>query len=661
MFGDIEVAPGIKKRYLAHPTLFYYSPKTTINLIGDMNNTGKKSFNFNDYIEFEGGFSKLIKNRKSYVTLFKSDFTKYLSNNDFKANTNTFGAFNLRQAISLKTDLNTYVISNKSRTKTETRTINEYIRTFTELIENRRTTNTIKNFFTIGKITLDYESNSKENFTFNSFAKLSTNTSFGRINTFSLQKDTKFITLNTFDGISLKQNLSYNKKFSKTHIISSETTLSYLKDSPNTNWFTDTVFLENLIPLTEDNSYSIFQQKETSNTSFDFLIKDYWVLNHYNHIYTSIGINLVFETLKTQEEQRLTNGNINNFSDNGFGNTFTYRLKDILASLEYKFLIGIFTIKPAVFFHNYQWKHLQLNTEINNSATVLLPQLTAEAKINSSEKFKLKFTSNVRHPNSIKLTNNFMLANFNSVFKGNKNLTYERYNIYFLSYYKFSMFRGSHLNVSIVYHKKTKSIKNTTELQGIEQFRTFTMFSIPENNITGRFDFSKKINHVKYGIKTSASFNEYYRIVNTNSSKNSSKTIMATGKAETFFKKLPNFEIGYTYSLSVYKTTLSKSNFNNNSFFTNLDYSFLKDFRIKIDYSYVSYTNKRRGSNKIFNNVDASIFYQKEDSSWSFELNTTNIFNTQFKQQSSFTDFLISDQSAYILPRTVLLKISYKL
>ena len=58
VFGDIEAGAGIEDRYLLHPNLFYYSPKTNVNFIGDLNNQGIKSFTFSDYLEFEGGFGK---------------------------------------------------------------------------------------------------------------------------------------------------------------------------------------------------------------------------------------------------------------------------------------------------------------------------------------------------------------------------------------------------------------------------------------------------------------------------------------------------------------------------------------------------------------------------------------------------------------------------
>src|SRR5690554_582100 len=54
VFGDIEAGGGIEERYLIYPKLFYYSPKTSVNFIADINNLSEKSFTLQDYIEFEG-------------------------------------------------------------------------------------------------------------------------------------------------------------------------------------------------------------------------------------------------------------------------------------------------------------------------------------------------------------------------------------------------------------------------------------------------------------------------------------------------------------------------------------------------------------------------------------------------------------------------------
>jgi len=74
VFGDVEVGKATDSHYLLHPNLFYYSPRTTVNFIGDVNDIGKKSFTIDDYINFEGGFGKLMNNPNSYFNLFNSSF-----------------------------------------------------------------------------------------------------------------------------------------------------------------------------------------------------------------------------------------------------------------------------------------------------------------------------------------------------------------------------------------------------------------------------------------------------------------------------------------------------------------------------------------------------------------------------------------------------------
>jgi len=62
-----------------------------------------------------------------------------------------------------------------------------------------------------------------------------------------------------------------------------------------------------------------------------------------------------------------------------------------------------------------------------------------------------------------------------------------------------------------------------------------------------------------------------------------------------------------------------------------------------------------------FDTANASLFYQKEDSPWGFEINATNLFDIRFRQQNSFNAFVISDSRTFILPRIIMFKLSYKL
>jgi len=660
-FGDLEGGGGIKERYIVHPTLFYYSPNTSLNFIGDLNNIGIKSFTLSDYLEFNGGFGKLMGDIRGYLSLANDSFSQFLLNNDFKANTNRFGAFNLRQSVSNKTDINSFLIANSSSTATETQTLNTYANNNNPFNENRTVTNSLGNFFLLGKLTLDYEPNAKEDLAANTFVKLTKNDNEGVLLTQSPTQDNTFSTLSNLDAIDLKQNLEYSKRFSKVQTLSLEATVNYTKSTPTTNWITDTAFLQGLIPLVEDDSFNVLQQKENQSTNLDLLVKDYWVLNNFNHLYTTLGTNLIFENNESQEEQRPSDSTINDFSDNGFGNNIDYTFNDTFLGLEYKFLAGIFTVKSGLFYHNYIWDNQQFGTSVRNTTTALLPEFNAEAEFNNSEKLRFRYRQRLRFPRSNRLFGNFLLNSFNSVLLGNPNLQNERFHTYSLIYYKFSLFRGLNLNTGIFYNRKTQSIKNTTVLDGIDQFVTYTIFNEPENSVNANFNFSKKFGTIKLGVDTSGRYSEFFQLLNDNVSKNISRSLSLTGKAETYFEKLPNLEIGYTHEPSVFTTSTLSNQFTNTEFFANLEYDFLGDFQLKTDFKQVDYTNKSQNINNTFNLANASLFYQKEDSPWGFEVSATNLFDTQFKRQNSFSDFLISDQTTFIIPRIVLFKVSYKL
>ena len=96
-------------------------------------------------------------------------------------------------------------------------------------------------------------------------------------------------------------------------------------------------------------------------------------------------------------------------------------------------------------------------------------------------------------------------------------------------------------------------------------------------------------------------------------------------------------------------------------FNAHIEYDFFKSFIFKADYRYENYENKAFDITSTFDIANASLFYQKEDSPWSFEISANNIFNVEFKQRNSFSSILVSDEKTFILPRIVMFKSSYKL
>lgn len=661
VFGDVEVGAGIEQRYLVNPNLFYYSPQTNVNFIGDLNNQGIKSFSFNDYLEFEGGFGKLLDDAGSYFSLFNSDFAQYLNNQDFVDNVNQFGALNIRQSVSKHTDISGYLITSNSKTQNASSALNSYQNIDDPFNENRTVANNLNNFFTIGKITVDYDPSYKEDFAYNAFVKVTNNDSNGLLNTVSPNQNNTIRTLTDVVALNLKQNITYSRKLAKAHTATLEATYNFQNDKPITEWLTNQQILQGLIPLEDDTLFNILQTKKSRSHNFSAILKDYWVINNFNHLYTSFGITTSFNDFFTEDVQLLSDGGINNFNSVGFGNDFGYHFIDTYLGLEYKFQVGIATFKPALFYHGYLWRTQQFETAETFTKNLFLPQFTTKVEFNNSEKLNFKYKLNARFPGINQLANNFILSNFNSVFRGDNQLENQLYHTASLTYYKFSLFRNLNFNLNTSFNKRVQTIKTVTELNGIESFNTAIMFDQPEHNWTVGGRVSKKINKIRYNLSSRFSYNDFFQILNNETNLNISKSISSTVGLETSFKKHPNLELNYTKDFSNYQARGINNEFENGRLEVILEYHFLNDFIFKADYTYDNYNNKSQAITNTFDTANASLFYQKEDSPWGFEVNATNIFDVRFKQQNSFNAFVISDTRTFILPRIVMFKLSYKL
>ncbi len=659
VFGDIEVGAGIKNRYLLHPKLFYYSPNTSVNFIGDVNNTGVKSFTFKDYLSFEGGISKIFTDVKSYFDLYNSDFAKYLNNQNFIDEKNNFGAFSVRQSINEASDLSTYVIASKATTKTQIDNQFDYLTNTVPFTENRTNTNNIDTFFTIGKITLDYDPNKKTDYAFASFVKLSNSNSTGKINTISDFGNNYINSLNKTNAVNLKQSISLNKNASKKHTVTLNATYTYQKNTPKTQWQTNQLILQNSIPLQQANEYKIFQDKYMQSNEINLIVKDYWIVHRFHHIYTSVGAFSNYTNLSTNDGQVLDNQSVNSFYDAGFNNKFNYQFLDAFLGLEYKFKVDKTTFKPAIFYHNYRWKTKQIETENTFYKNLFLPKLDIKVNFRSSEKLQFRYQFNARFPSAKYLADRFVLTNFNQVFKGNNQLENTLYHRFYLRYYKFNMFRGYHFSIGTNWYKRIKSLKSATDLEGINQFTTKVILDKPESQISIDALFSKRINNIKYQIASNVSDNTNYQIINQVISKTTSVLYGITPSVKTFFKKYPNLELGYKVQKNQY-TTSQKTEYLNEQFYAYIDYDFLKDFIFNSDISYTKYTDNSNNKNT-FLQANAKLFYQKEDSPWGFELQARNILDTKYKQNNSITDFIVSDTKTYLVPRIFMLKVFYKL
>jgi carboxypeptidase-like protein len=659
VFGDVETGKGTDSHYLVHPNLFYYSPKTAVNFIGDVNDIGKKSFTLKDYLGFEGGIGKLLSDPSSYFKLSNSTFAGFLENQDFTAAKNNFAAANITQAINNKMDVSGYGILSNTKSNTRSQTLNQYLTNNTQTLEDRLTNGNSNNTFAMGKMELTYKPSVNDDVSFASFFKAANNNNntdlLNQTTTANTQLNTRKKTVST----TIKQNAEWHKKVSYKHTFSFTANYQFNKSTPNAQWLTNQPILQGLIPLVSDSQFDINQLKYLQINNLDFLFKHYWIINNKNHIYTTLGSRILNEKYQTSEFQNLSDGTQYDFESAGFGNDLDFNLTDTYFGVEHKFKVGKVVLKTGIFGHYYHLNAQQESTKTKN-IIVWLPAFTAKYDFSNSEHLNFRYNLKSAFADAPKYAEKFQLLRYNALTKGNPNLDNELYHTARLWYTKFSLYRGIIMNANLTYNKKIRSIRNEIQLQGIDQFTSPVLNRNPENRWQFSTNIRKTISKLTLKIKGNVSTSNYFQSLNNSLSKSKSNTQNLGIALATNAKKGPNLELGYDKRFSQFKSLNNLSKFTNESPYLNLDYDFLKSFKLEADYTRTNYKNDRGDINR-YEVANTSLSFQKEDSAWGFKVSGTNIFGVSFKQQNAFSDFLISDTKTFILPRIWLFTLTYKL
>lgn len=662
VFGEVEIGGGIKERYLIHPTAFYYSPKTAINLIGDFNNIGKKSFTMQDYLEFEGGVGSSMDDLSTYFELYNSDFAKFLSQRNFNFQKNEFGAFSISQELGTNTRLNAYSINSFAKTKTKTTQEISYL-TEENLNESRLNTMTNDLFFSLNKIELEYNPNYETDFKYEAIAKISNGNSYEYIRSETPLNTNNFNIEIHPENLKITQNLELKKQFSAEHTSDLSLNYTFKKNQNAKDWLFDKAIFSEIIPFVEDGDiFNLIQKTSSIAHDANFRLKHYWVLNNFNHIYPVIGAHFHNQSYTTLDYQQLQNGETNTFQNSGFNNDLNFRMIDTYFGLEFKKKIGNLILKPGLVYHYFFWEIEQFKTKIaNKSKPVLLPKLSMEYEFSSGHKLLLNYKLKSDFSDVSQYANRLRLEGFNQLFKGNKDLENQLYHQFSLNYYRFNFFKGTFINAGINYTNRIKSVQNTTFLDGIDQINTPIYTERPQTTFGINGNFSKQINKLKFTLRGNTSWSNYTRTINGLENEYNSQSYSYAFKGETQFEKWPNLEIGFQQNINIFESKELHNEFSQLDPFVVLEYDFLKDFLLKVDYTYNYYENITMEEINRFQIGSASLSYWKENSLWSFEISIGNIFDVRYKTENSLTDFLILDRKIYIQPRTYLFKIAYKL
>lgn len=651
VFGDVEAGIGVKSQHKFHPKMFKYSPKLSLNFIADLNNTYKKSFTLSDYVDFEGGL-----NQENKSEIFSSNILSVLRNNNFISNAHSFFGVNAHYNPNDKLELRSFILGLKDK--------NEYLKTnkldyFNDNIFEERSINENSTIgMLLAKQFLNYSIDK------NTIFRTQISTESNHINSFQNNASTFLVENSNFSKtkksnlVKIKSKLSLDKKFNKNHVSAFKSSFKIDNIDDNSQYSSiNNIFSDN-IPIIEDTLYVINQNQ---NNNLDFLtasMKHYWVINRKNHLYLNIKNNYSWNRFESEDYQVLTSNDKVPFQT--FNNNLFSRYNFFRPQIEYKRIISSLILELKLNYENHHLKNTQsLNTIITN-ANRLFPEFKLTWDINERKEVIFNYTNNYYFPSFSRYAEGNLINSFNTVFIGNPDLRLEQSEAISLFYSSIKTY-GLSFYSSIRYSKRSNIITNNFLFSEIYSVVSPTQLDVTNQNFSSRFKltYNKPFWNIKYGARYNHTF--LNNIINNNRVSPKLNTLSNELEFKTKYESYPNIELDVNYTFNFNENNNLRNKQQNVSVDTKLNYNY-KAWRFDVNYDFTLFKNEASfNTSSFFDLLNTTIFYNKEDSPWSFEIDGYNLTNNRSRLFSYFSSTLINEKQIFVFPRTILFSVIYKL
>jgi hypothetical protein len=688
-FGDMTAGIGIgheESRYEVNPKLFYYSPKYSINVIGNFNNIGELPFTAQDYFKFTGGFRNMMKKGGTNFNISSNDLgLTLLRNNRAKEIETRFGATNFSYNPIKALSISGFAILSGTQTDLETQSQVTREGNTTDLSGNSVKSNFVQNTKEITnqksnlglfKLSSSYKPNTKLQLDYDILLKnskqdentsiLSEATTKFDNNLPLLNTNQEINTLKKQDPISINQNLNFYYTKNDKNVFAFELQNLYQDEDPfynpnlGINPYPDSPLPQDQdsnLGLQNQNRSNINQNRFVKTNKTDAKFDYYYMLTTKSNINVTLGNTYSYQNFNSSVFQILDNGNINNLKQNT-KNEVNYVFNDVFLGLHYKFLSGKFTFNPGFAMHKYDTNNKQLTTKKEDNFYRVLPDMYVLYQMKKAETLTYTYNLATDFTDVNKFTEGYVFNSFNSVFRGNRDLENALSHTHTLRYFKYNMFNFENIFANITYSKKVNPVKSATSFRGENQRSTAINSNFADESLLAGANYGRSfLRYYKSSLTVGVNWSKFNNIQNDLIVTAESFTQNYAFQVSTNYKNLPNIELGYNYLINDYQGT---------KFYTEkpsikLDYYFLKAFSFVSEYEFYHYTNNSKTVNNEYDFLSASLIYQKKDSKWEYKVSATNLLNTTSLNDDSFSQFSTRTSQYIVQPRYLIFSLKYNL
>ena len=657
-FGELTAGYGPDDRYLAHPKLFYYSPKYSINIITDLNNIGEVPFTRNDYRNFTGGFRNLNSRGGSSISTGADGLGLSSAQNNRANDIDTkFAAANFSYAPMEGLDLSGFGIYSYTGTILKSEGVTSYIASNDVESTTSNTDQTIH--LGLAKLSAKYQPNDSFQLDYDALLKQSDDTE--KVNVLSISSITDEIAeVKKQKPLSVNQNLNIYYTLSDKNIFAVEAQYLYQDEDPFYEAIRNEFAFVDIFPVDENQElYNINQAKQVVTNKVDAKVDYYRVLGSKSNINLTLGTTQSNQNFNSNIFQILDNEDVLNMNGNDFGNDVAFHVSDVYAGLHYKVISGIFTFNPGVTLHQFNVKNEQLGSVVKDNLTSLLPDVYINAQLKKSENLRFNYQVTRSFTDVSNFAQGYVLNNYNSLYSGNRDLESALNHNVSLNFFSFNMFNFTNIFANVAYTKRIDALKSGVNIVGINRVSSTINSNFDDESFTANGKYERTFGKIKASVQGNLGWSTTNNLVDDEQRTSNSLTQNYTGALSTNFKNAPNLELGYRYTVNNYENGDLETTFYTSRPYARFDASFLKNFIFTVDYDYYNYTDKEDTITNTYSFLESNLTYQKKDSRWEYGIKGTNLLNTTTLNRDSTNELYFSTQAYFVQPRYVLFSVKY--
>ena len=674
-FGTVTAGAGASPDdalYLLQPKLFFYSPKYSLNFIGDLNNTGEVALTRRDIRNFGGGFRSPSRNSGTSLDLGDNNLNFLTSEANALEIENKLASGNFSYSPSQSLDLSGFIIYNSSRILSRESSFIRY--TDPELgIPDEATEQSSVQRSNQGlvKLSASYQPNFNNQLDYDIFARVSDDSQEQNLFSSVVGNTDQ---LETVTPYSINQNLNYYYTLNENNIFAFEAQHLLKNEDPFYN-----AILEN-DPNGEDafdrtaaalgldttlTSYDLGQDRRIKSNQLDAKLDYYNILTPKSNLNLTLGVILSRQEFNSDIFQFLEDGTkffpTPTFNEGRASNDTEYNFSDIYLGVHYRFRKGKFTITPGFSVHAYGNRNIQFGQTYRDDFFRILPDFETRIDLKKSESLTLRYNMRNQFTDVTRLAQGLVLNNYNSIQFGQPDLQNALSHNITLFYSSFNLFNYTNVFARASYTSNIDQIRSFTVFDNVIRTSTFFNSSFADENVNVFGRVQRTFGKVQASLNASFNYSKINQFIQGQRSLNEGFTQTYTPGIRTNFKVAPNINLRYRYSVTDNSQGGGETKFVTNAPSVEFDAYIWKAVTFRTNYTYTN-QDIGNGQSQSFQNWDATLSYRKDrDAKWEYEIRATNILDIDAQVRNSANNVSVFVSETFIRPRFVTFRLVYTL